>query len=140
MRNAQRPTLIDVTLMHALIRRVQTENSGFLVPGDLHSLATNPVGRLTLVLVRCGGCRFLCPAQDVAHLTAIITRDGYDYVRDVSLPATTDTITLPDLPRPELTPLAYCGGCGEQWPCSDVNRRDIPPLQRGQHFCAGPRR
>jgi hypothetical protein len=39
------------------------------------------------VLVRCGGCRFLCGAQDVAHLIAIITADARDYVRDVSLPA-----------------------------------------------------
>jgi len=43
--------------------------------------------RLELLLVRCGGGRFMCPAQDVKHFISIIEADGRDYVRDVSLPA-----------------------------------------------------
>jgi hypothetical protein len=39
-----------------------------------------------LVLVRCGSGRFLTPAQNVEHFVNIITRDGFDYVRDVSVP------------------------------------------------------
>ena len=43
--------------------------------------------RLALVHVRCGSCRFTCPAQDVNHLVEIINADpkGRDYVRDISL-------------------------------------------------------
>jgi len=41
--------------------------------------------RLCPVLVRCGGGRFFCPAQDVEHFVGIIGRDGTDYVRDVSV-------------------------------------------------------
>ena len=58
---------------------------GFIAKSDLPELVR--VSRLEPVLVRCGGCRFTAPAQDVAHLIAIITRDGTDYVRDVSFPA-----------------------------------------------------
>lgn len=41
--------------------------------------------RLQPVLVRCGGGRFSCPVQDLAHFISIINRDGKDYVRDVSV-------------------------------------------------------
>lgn len=41
--------------------------------------------RLFPVLVRCGGCRFTCAAQDVEHLVKCISAGG-DYVRDVSFP------------------------------------------------------
>jgi hypothetical protein len=44
------------------------------------------IDRLMLVLVRCGGGRFLCPVQDVNHFVGIIERENSDYVRDVSLP------------------------------------------------------
>lgn len=43
--------------------------------------------RLKLLLVRCGGCRFLAPAQDVAKLIRIVEAEGSDYVRDVSVPS-----------------------------------------------------
>ena len=39
---------------------------------------------LAPVLVRCGGGRFTCPAQDAKHFIQIITEHGEDYVRDVS--------------------------------------------------------
>jgi hypothetical protein len=53
--------------------------------------------RLRLLLIRCGGCRFLCSAQYVTHLIACIEAGG-DYVRDISLP-TTDPI-WPKTPDP----------------------------------------
>jgi hypothetical protein len=40
--------------------------------------------RLAPVLVRCGGGRFTCPAQDAKHFIQIITEHKEDYVRDVS--------------------------------------------------------
>lgn len=40
--------------------------------------------RLAPVIVRCGGGRFTCPAQDAKHFIQIITEHGEDYVRDVS--------------------------------------------------------
>lgn len=70
----------------ATLRRITTETHGFLRADDLRTLAADPDTRLTPVLVRCGGCRFTCPAQDAAHLIDIITRERSDYVRDVSLP------------------------------------------------------
>jgi len=66
--------------------RIRRDRAGVLTPADVDTLAAHPEGRLTLVLVRCGGCRFLAPAQDVVTLVAIIDRDGTEYVRDLSLP------------------------------------------------------
>lgn len=42
--------------------------------------------RLAQMLVRCGCCRFVAPAQDVPTLTRYVTAGG-DYVRDVSFTA-----------------------------------------------------
>lgn len=50
---------------------------------DLKSLIQED--RLQSVLVRCGGGRFACPAQDVEHFIRIIARDAADYVRDLSV-------------------------------------------------------
>lgn len=61
------------------------ENHGFMNEKDLEILAK--VCRLHPVLVRCGGGRFTCPAQDAEHFIEIIGKEGRDYVRDVSLPA-----------------------------------------------------
>lgn len=60
---------------------------GFLTDTDVQTLATDDSTRLTQCLVRCGSCRFVASAQDVAHLISIIETDGRDYVRDVSLVA-----------------------------------------------------
>lgn len=60
-------------------------NSGFLTMADLRVIAKED--RLKLILVRCGNGRFLAPAQDVQNFIDIITRDGKDYVRDISLPS-----------------------------------------------------
>lgn len=57
---------------------------GFLRTEDLAQLVR--LERLAQVLVRCGGGRFTCPAQDAAYFVGIIDATN-DYVRDVSVPA-----------------------------------------------------
>lgn len=57
---------------------------GFITAADLPAIIE--ADRLTPVLVRCGGCRFTCAAQDAAHLARCIVAGG-DYVRDMSSPA-----------------------------------------------------
>lgn len=71
----------------AMLARIRTERLGFLRDTEIAVLVVHPQHRLTQVLVRCGGCRFICAAQDVTHLEQAIESIG-DYVRDVSLPAT----------------------------------------------------
>lgn len=71
-------------LSQAITKKIRAQG-GFLKTGDLPEIiATN---RLQLLLVRCGGGRFLCPAQDLEHFIGIIEASGADYIRDVSLPA-----------------------------------------------------
>jgi hypothetical protein len=71
--------------MNALQKFIQSKQpqGGFLSETELAELAK--LSRLTLVLVRCGGCRFLAAAQYVTHLIRCIEAGG-DYVRDVSFP------------------------------------------------------
>ena len=69
-----------------LLRRVVTENHGFLRDSDVAELAT--LDRLRQLLVRTNRGRFVCAAQDVAHYVAAIEATETDYVRDVSLPST----------------------------------------------------
>jgi hypothetical protein len=71
---------------HALRSRVTADRCGFVTAADVGQLAAHPMSRLWPLLVRCGGCRFVAPAQDVAVLIAAVTGAG-DYVRDVSFPA-----------------------------------------------------
>lgn len=61
-----------------------TATCGFLTADHLAELAQ--IDRLCPVLVRCGGGRFTCPAQDAQHLIGCV-RAGGDYVRDVCLPS-----------------------------------------------------
>ncbi len=93
----------------AAIQNAQKTQGGFLLKEDIDAIAADPETRLTLLLVRCGGGRFLAPANQLQHfidiieqhanMTRIITRDcldrttklpvherDCDYVRDVSLP------------------------------------------------------
>ena len=72
---------------------------GFLTTADLPELVA--YDRLRLCLVRCGGGRFIAPAQDVPHFVDIITREDSDYVRDVSL-YFAEGERIP--PRPFVTP------------------------------------
>ena len=84
-----------MALTPALSRILQDARAhcGFLSQARLAELAE--ADRLRMVLIRCGGGRFLCPAQDAAHFIDAI--DGRDYVRDVSLPSS-DPI-FQDAPR-----------------------------------------
>ena len=66
----------------ALVARVRETRIGFLEASDA---LRSPVTMWPAA--RCGGCRFTVPAQDCAHLIAIITRDGADYVRGVAVVA-----------------------------------------------------
>ena len=64
------------------------QRGGYLKESEVATIANDPQTRLAQMLVRCGGCRFVCAAQDVAHLIAMIEKTGDDYVRDVSIPVT----------------------------------------------------
>uniref|UniRef100_A0A6M3KJW2 Uncharacterized protein n=1 Tax=viral metagenome TaxID=1070528 RepID=A0A6M3KJW2_9ZZZZ len=66
-----------------LIEKLKREAAGFFSKEDLPEIVKE--NRLQPCLVRCGGGRFSCPAQDVDHFISIIERDKEDYVRDVSL-------------------------------------------------------
>ncbi len=81
--------------------RIAREHAcGFLTEAQVAAIAADPETSLTLLLVRCGGGRFLAPADQVQHFIDIIeqhaeyvsyrtdrTTKMSDYVRDVSLPA-----------------------------------------------------
>lgn len=72
----------------ALLARVSQDQHGFLTQSDVALLAGHLSSRFEQVLVRCGGCRFVCAAQHVRHLIALVesgSDDGPEYVRDVSL-------------------------------------------------------
>lgn len=60
---------------------------GFVTEAELTQIAAGQSTRLRPILVRCGGCRFVAPADQIQHLIDIIEREGSDYVRDVSLVA-----------------------------------------------------
>jgi hypothetical protein len=81
--------MTDNTKGRLVIQRAQRERAGFLSEDDVAKIAADPTTRLTPLLVRCGGGRFTCPAQDVKHFIAIIERTDMDCVRDVSIPAGT---------------------------------------------------
>lgn len=72
-----------------IIDKIRAENMGFITDQDLPAIIAH--NRLELLLVRCGGGRFMCPAQDLNHFIDLIERDGREYVRDVSLPARRQT-------------------------------------------------
>lgn len=55
---------------------------GCLSLSDLQKLIE--LDRLHQVLVRCGGGRFVCAAQDAEHFIGLIEKGG-EYVRDISL-------------------------------------------------------
>lgn len=69
--------------MNALQEFIQARPCGFLTLEALAELVK--LDRLCSVLIRCGGCRLTCPAQDVKHLIECVIASG-DYVRDLSLP------------------------------------------------------
>ena len=70
---------------HVLRSVAMRERYGFVTAAEVALLASHPDARLWQLLVRCGGCRFVAGAQDVAKLITAIEAIG-DYVRDVSFP------------------------------------------------------
>lgn len=87
------------------IERAKLERYGELDKADVQNIADDPETRLELILVRCGGGRFMAPANQVLHFVEIIERDARaqeyldrkgpegpkagppsDYIRDISLP------------------------------------------------------
>ena len=84
------PPLIapETARLEAVLRTIKGRD-GWLTDETIALLAQTD--RLRQVLVRCNGCRFLCAAQDAAHLIALVESgkdaQGHgDYVRDVSMP------------------------------------------------------
>ena len=63
--------------------KILKDQRGFLKQDQVRALVNE--NRLMPVLVRCGGGRFSCPAQDVEHFISCIGKSGMDYVRDVSI-------------------------------------------------------
>lgn len=85
------------------IERKNAESYGFLRDTDMAELIA--LDRLFQVLVRCGGCRFTCAAQDVAHLVKCVEAGG-DYVRDVSFPVGSMERAASWQPECPVTPLS----------------------------------
>jgi hypothetical protein len=88
--------------MNALQSFIASKPCGFLKDTDIPALIA--LDRLCPVLVRCGGCRFTCSAQDIAHIIRCIEAGG-DYVRDVSFPVGSLELAArwqpePNAPRP----------------------------------------
>jgi hypothetical protein len=81
--------MTDTTKGRMIIQRAQRDRGGFLTEDDVAKIAADPTTRLTCLLVRCDGGRFMAPAQDVKHFIAIIERTDMDRVRDVSVMAPT---------------------------------------------------
>jgi len=75
----------ETETIDGILLRSARDEMGFLKDYEVKRIASDPEHRLFLLLVRCGACRFLAPAQDVEHLERCIAAGG-DYVRDVSIP------------------------------------------------------
>jgi len=66
------------------MEEIRNKSHGFVSEDDLEEIVQ--INRLELLLVRCGGCRFMAPAQDIKHLINLVEANGKEYVRDVSFP------------------------------------------------------
>jgi hypothetical protein len=66
--------------------RIKRETLGFITTkADLDLIISeSPTEK---ILVRCGGGRFLAPANQAQHFIDIIENEGSDYVRDISFQA-----------------------------------------------------
>ena len=47
--------------------------------------AIESIDRHAMLIVRCGGGRFMCSAQNVKHFVDIVNNERTDYVRDISV-------------------------------------------------------
>ena len=65
-----------------LIQKMKNEEYGFITKEMVKRLVK--IDPHYMVLIRCGGCRFTCPAQHVDHVVEIFNASNEDYVRDVS--------------------------------------------------------
>lgn len=81
-----------------VLANAKRERMGFLTEVDMAIIASDSKTKTTLVLVRCGGGRFLATADQAQHFINLIEQSGRtvnsatghgetDYVRDISLPA-----------------------------------------------------
>lgn len=75
----------------ATIKHAKAVKCGFLTETEVSRIAGDEQTRLTPLLVRCHGGRFVAPADQVQHFIMIIERQMSDTVRDISLPAVTDS-------------------------------------------------
>jgi len=66
------------------MEEIRDKSHGFVSQDDLKEIVQ--INRLELLLVRCGGCRFMAPAQDIKRLINLVEATGEEYVRDVSFP------------------------------------------------------
>jgi hypothetical protein len=73
---------------------------GFVTEADMPQLIA--LDRLCPLVVRCGCCRFICGAQDLATLLGYVRKAG-DYCRDVSIHP--ETIAIAKKQKPEPKPL-----------------------------------
>lgn len=118
--------------MNALQAFIQSKPCGFLVEADMPALIA--LDRLCQVLVRCGGCRFTCAAQDVAHLIKCIEVGG-DYIRDVSFPVGAVERAANWHPEPTERP-AYQRP--ESWSISrNARRQSKQPVEGVDWICTG---
>ena len=78
-------TTTTTTLPIALLHKI-ADLCGCITEELVEDLMLHEEGRKLQVLVRCGGKRFICPADCLASMIAAVEADG-DYVRDVSIPA-----------------------------------------------------
>lgn len=69
-----------------ILEDVCRNHMGWLTKEAVAAFASDMELRLQQCLVRCGRCRFTCPAQDVTYLIDCVEKNG-DYVRDVCIPA-----------------------------------------------------
>ena len=77
---------INVTREEWLAITEIKKNMGFVTGEQLRILSYNKNLKVQLMcLIRCGRMRPIVILQDTAFLIDIITREGTDYVRDVSL-------------------------------------------------------
>ncbi len=73
--------------LRQMVENRAAQSQGFVTTVGVKAMANDSDYRLIPLLVRCGGCRFTAPAQNIAHLTEAIESIG-DYVREISFPAT----------------------------------------------------
>lgn len=76
----------EETIAQRIVREAREQRMGFLSDKEIPILAADNHTRLAQCLVRCGACRFVAGAQDVAFLIKAVEAAG-DYVRDVALVA-----------------------------------------------------